>query len=596
MNRCCKAICGTLMAAGLCAQTAQTPQKQVVVVTGTWQPVPLEETDRSVREYQLHDAALLFGTLTDAFNLDSSVQLQSRGGVQADLSIRGGTFEQELILLDGIRLSDAQSAHHNLDIPVPIDAIERLEILHGAGSTLYGSEAVAGVANVVTLQPVHSEVRVRSGYGSFQTNEESGFAALAVNRFSERLSFERELSGGFRDDRDYRNLTAASETWLHTRLGLTRVFLSLMDRPFGADQFYGDYNSWERTKTWLATLSQDLGQRTVFTAGFRRHSDLFELFRTNPDYFTNRHKDYTVDAALRRHDPIGKWMHAYYGAELLADHVDSNNLGVHSRNQEAVYGAVSVQAASRFLVNAGLREEFFGAGQKIAVPNLSGSYWLSSKAKIRASVSRAFRLPNYTDLYYNDPANVGNPSLKPEDAVNYEGGLDLYISQKWRGSATIFDRSESNDIDYVRANDNAVWQAMNFTHVNFVGVEGRVEWQAPAHNSLDFEYTALHGAQSVLDRYQSKYAFNYPTQQGIVEWRRLTTRGFLIRGRMGITNQIDRPAYVLLDGSAAWTRYAIRPYLRVTNMTNTLYQPVYGVVQPGRAILGGLEWCILCRL
>jgi iron complex outermembrane receptor protein len=369
-----------------------------------------------------------------------------------------------------------------------------------------------------------------------------------------------------------------------------------MDRPFGADQFYGNYNSWERTKTWLATVSQDLGQHTLFTAGFRRHTDLFELFRTNPGYYTNRHKDYTVDAALRRQDPIGKWLHAFYGAEFLADHVDSNNLGVHSRNQEAIYGAVSAQAASRFLVNAGLREEFFNGGRKIAVPSLSGSYWLSAKAKLRASVSRAFRLPNYTDLYYHDPANIGNPNLKPEDAVNYEAGLDFFLSPKWRASATVFDRSESNDIDYVRANSDSVWQATNFTHVNFAGAEARLEWQAPAHNAFDLEYTALHGAESVLNGYQSKYAFNYPTQQGILGWQSLTTRGLLMRARLGVTNQIDRPAYVLLDASAAYTRYAVRPYLRVTNMTNTLYQPIYGVIQPGRAILGGLEWCVLCKL
>src|SRR5690242_20225059 len=109
------------------------PQRQTVVVTGSWQPVPLEEVDRSINVYPLHGSALLFGSLTDAFDLDSSVQVQSRapGGVQADLSIRGGSFAQTLVLLNGIRLSDAQSAHNNMDIPVPLDSVERVEILRG---------------------------------------------------------------------------------------------------------------------------------------------------------------------------------------------------------------------------------------------------------------------------------------------------------------------------------------------------------------------------------------------------------------------------------------------------------------------------------
>ena len=586
-------LVGLLLAVAITAQTLP-PKKETVVVTGTWEPIPLEESDRTVQAYPLRDSSLLFGTLTDALSLDSSVQLQSRGGGQADLSIRGGTFEQELILLDGVRLSDAQSAHHDLDIPVPIDVIDRLEILHGSGSTLYGSEAVAGVVNVVTRDPVeHAELRVRSGYGSFQTNEESGFGALSIGKLSERISFERELSGGFTADRDYRNLVAASETWLHTRLGLTKVYLSLMDRPFGADQFYGNFNSWERTKTWLATFSQALGKKTLFTLGYRRHTDLFELFRTNPDYYTNRHQDYTWDVALRRQDTIGhntnRALHAFYGAEFLADRVDSNNLGIHSRKQEGVYGAFSMQAGSRFLVEGGLREEFYGAGQRIAIPTASSSYWLSSKAKLRASVSRAFRLPNYTDLYYHDPANVGNPNLQPEHAMNYEAGIDFRLSPSWSASATFFDRHETNDIDYVRADSSSIWQAMNFAHVNFTGVEARVKWR-----SVDVEYSALHGAQSVLNGFQSKYAFNYPTQQGIVSWQRLAAHGVMLRARLGATNQIQRPAYALLDASAAWTKFAVRPYLRVTNITGSMYQPVYGVVQPGRAVLGGLEWCVVC--
>ena len=307
------------------AQTALPPaQPQTVIVTGTFQPVPLEESDRSVNVYPLTHSSLLFGSLMDALSLDSSVQVQARapGGVQGDLSIRGGGFAQSLILIDGIRLSDAQSAHHDLDLPIPVDAVNRIEVLRGSGSTLYGSEAVAGVVNVVTTptdEPGKLEMRLRAGYGSFSTNEESGFVAFRQGMLSQRFSFEHELSDGFRDDRDYRNLALASQSWVRTRLGLTRVFLSLLDRPFGADQFYGNFNSWERTKTWLAALSQDLGKNTLFSLGYRRHTDLYVLLRDDPAYYTNRHEDETWDAALRRHDFLRpsnnrQSMAVFYGA------------------------------------------------------------------------------------------------------------------------------------------------------------------------------------------------------------------------------------------------------------------------------------------
>jgi iron complex outermembrane recepter protein len=607
-----------LAAAGCCcaeAQTTGTNQKPTqnnqqsasklemkrenVVVTGSWEPIALEEADRSVNQYSLKDTALLYGSFVDAFDLDSSVYVQPRGpnGTQADFSIRGGSFEQTLLLLNGIRISDEQSAHYDSDIPVPLDAVDRIEVLRGSGSTLYGSEAVGGVINILThadseADPI--ELRLRAGYGSFGTNEESGFLALKKGLLSQRFSFERELSDGFRDDREYRNLTFASESWIKSGLGLTRVFLSTLDRPFGADQFYGNFNSWERTKTWLATFSQDLGKKTLFTLGYRRHTDLFELLRDNPEFYTNRHIDNGWDVALRRHDGVGRLAQIYYGVEGTADHVESNNLGEHSRKQGAVYGDLDIRALRRGSISIGAREQFYGRRQTIFVPNVSGGYWLSPKVKLRGSASRAFRLPNYTDLYYHDPANIGNAGLKPERAASYEGGLDWQASGSVRVSGTVFNRREHDDIDYVRENFSDVWQAMNFERLNFVGWEGTLALALPSSQSLQLQYTGLHGGAAALEGFQSKYVFNYPTQQAVIAWQRTSPRGWIARVRTGVTNQYQRDAYVLVDVSAAWTRSRFHPYARVTNLANVDYQPVYGVVMPGRAALLGLELCVLC--
>lgn len=599
-----------VLAIGVCAlaraqgngNSPVLPQKTVVLVTGVAEPVPLEESDRSVQVYSLRDAVPLFGSLADVFDLDSSVQVQSRapGGIQDDISIRGGTFEQTLFLLDGIRLNDTQSAHYDSDIPVPLDAIERIEILRGSGSTLYGSDAVAGAINIVTREPSEQPVELvlRGGYGSFGTNEQSGFLSFHDGLLSQQFSFERELSEGFMDDRDYRNFAAGSETWMRTNLGLTRIYLGYSDRPFGANQFYGDFNSWERTKTWLATFSQDLGPRTVFQFAYRRHSDLFVLLRTDPDFYTNRHIDDNWELALRREDPIAHNAAIYYGAEGLGDQVTSNNLGVHSRTQGAVYGGLDVRALRRFSFNAGAREEVyggFGSGpDAIFVPNVSAGFWLTSKLKLRGAASRAFRLPNYTDLYYHDPANIGNPDLKPEHAIDYEGGVDWDLHPNWRAAFTVFQRRDRNDIDYVRADPNAIWQATNFDRLVFTGWEASLAVRLAHAQTVRVEYTGLHGAEAALDGYQSKYAFNYPTQQATVAWERVLPRAWIARVRVGAVNQYQRKGYALVDADVAWTRPRIRPYVRFTNLTNTFYEPVYGVPMPGRAVLGGVEVCVLC--
>lgn len=578
---------------------SNSPSKQQVIVTGTWQPVPFEESDRSVESYSVAKSSLLFASPIDAFSLDSSVQVQGRApnGVQGDLSIRGGSFAQTLVLLNGIRLSDAQSAHHNLDLPVPIDAISHIEVLRGSGSTLYGSDAVAGVVNVVT-RPVEEgtalEIRLRAGYGSFQTDEQSGFIAFEKGILSQRFSFERDRSLGFRDDRDYRNLALASESWVKTKVGLTRIFLSLLDRPFGADQFYGNYNSWERTKTWLASVRQDFGPKTSASFAYRRHTDLYVLLRNNPAYYTNRHEDQTWDLTVRRHDKVSKIAEAFYGLEAISDEVNSTNLGFHSRRRGALYGDVDLRSWRRFSLNIGLREEFYGRAQTTALPSFSGGYWFSSKFKLRASLSRAFRLPNYTDLFYHDPANIGNPNLRPERAWNSEIGVETHPAEHWRGSFAFFSRHETDNIDYIRSDAAAIWQATNFGRVTFNGWEGSLAWNRDGQN-VDLQYTGIHGIQAALGSYQSKYIFNYPSQQAVLGWRRISRHGIQTRLRLGVTNQEQRPAYVVVDAYTAYTHTPLHPYVRLTNLTDVNYQPVLGVVMPGRAFLAGLEWCVFCR-
>src|SRR5580698_1637379 len=469
---------------------------QSVVVTGTLQPVPLEEADRSVTVLDnLPQNIPLFGGFYQFLQLDSSIDLQQRNpGVQGDITIRGGTFGQTLVLIDGIRINDVQTGHHNMDLPVPIDAIGQLQVLQGPGSTFYGSDAVSGVVNVITRIANPGELVFRSAIGSFGTNAESGFFAFGLGPLSQEFSFERTLSDGFEDDREYRSTSGSSESLLRTKLGATRIFLSALDRPFGANQFYGNYNSWERTKTWYAALHQDLGKNTEVTFSYRRHTDLFVLLRDDPQIYTNRHADQSYEAAVRRHNDLKSLFRLSYGAEGLEDSIVSNNLGSHLRRQGAAYANLDMRALKRFSLSVGVREQFFGHQQSFFAPTVSGGAWLSQSVKLRASVSRAFRLPTYTELYYSDPSDLPNPNLKPEQALSYEGGIDWHLRQHWRAFATAFDRDEKNGIDYVRSSPSDPWQAMNFDRLRFLGVESGVEGELPHSQKLTVQFTAIHGA------------------------------------------------------------------------------------------------------
>ena len=569
----------------VCAQTALPPNRETLIVTGTYDPLPLEEAERNIRAFPARDMQLVTNTFADLMYLDSSLDMRQRaaGAVQSGLSIRGGGFGQTLVLLDGIRMNDVQSMNHDMDIALPPFAISSMEVLKGSGSTLYGSDAVAGVVNFRTHIPEGSEFRLRSALGNFGVNQESGAFSFHRRSFAEQISFSRDFSTGFAPDRDYRNLSLASLTnWNHTH-----ITLALNDRPFGADQFYGNYNSWERTKTWFAGVHQNLGDQTEITFGYRRHSDLFVLFRDRPEYFTNRHVDQSFQLALRRTEKLPKNFRLHYGAEVLHESIDSNNLGQHSRNRGAGYVALDIRALRRFSFTTGVRAEIYNDTEKQFSPSVGAGYWLTQKIKFKASASRAFRLPSYTDLYYHDPSNVGSPNLRPETAWSYEGGVDINSGGKLRGEFTVFERREHDGIDYVRNSPTDVWRATNFQKLNFTGLEAAV-----VYKGLDFRYTGIHGAQDQLGAAQSKYVFNYPVHSGLVSWKIQSKKGVFFRTRMGVLERYGRDPYGVWDIYVAYSKKRVHPFLQLTNLTDTYYEEILGVRTPGRGIVGGLEWVV----
>ena len=581
-----------LLAGCLLAQNPVPPVQDSIVVTGSFEPTPLNETDRAVTLLPLTPkSVLLYNSVTDLFKLDSSLDLQQRApnDLQGDLSIRGGTFGQTLVLLNGMRLNDAQSAHHDLDIPIPIQAIQQVEVLRGAGSNQYGSDAVGGVVNVVTRRPDGFEADLRAALGSFGTNQQALTLGGGTKRYSELFSASRDFSTGFIPDRDYRNLLLSSNTMLSDPLGPLSILLAERDSPFGANQFYGNYDSWERTKEWFAAAHQNIFENTEVDFAYKRHTDLFVLFRESPEIYTNRHADETYEGSVRRNDdlPLGAKIH--YGTEIDADSIESNNLGFHQRHREAVFADYDLRVFKRYSISVGLRDDIYSGLRNQLSPNVSGAAWLNQHFKLRAAVSRAFRLPTYTDLYYSDPTTLGNPNLKPETAWNYEGGLDWHGNSRLQGSLTGFNRHDSNIIDYIQAQPNTAFRAMNVQRIVFTGAEANVQYAVGAHQRVKVSYTFLHGDKTPDPGTVSRYVFNYPTHSAVASWEGDLPFGLIARTRIGALQRFEQGPYAVWDASVASTRGRVRPFLQFTNLTNTGYQDLPNIPQPGRAILGGVN-------
>jgi iron complex outermembrane receptor protein len=578
----------------LCATAAAQPPaegdppvlRQTIVVTGTFQPLPLEEADRTVLSLPARGNALLSSSLADSLRLNAAVDLRSRAPnlLQGDLSLRGAGFAQTLVLVNGLRVNDAQTGHHNLDLPFPLEAVESVEVLLGAGSTLYGSDAVGGVLHVITGPPEAGTVRLRAALGNFGVNQESATLAGVRGRLSGQLFAARDFSTGFQPNRDYRNLSAGSSA----RWRSTGIDVAYGDKPFGAQGFYGAYPSWERTRTWFAGIRQSIGDRTEAAIGWRQHGDLFYLYRDSPERYQNRHRTESWQAALRRRDWLGRGFTLAYGAEGYGDSIRSTNLGAHDRARGSGYLNLDARSLGRFSLTAGVRTESFRGAFDQVSPAVALGYWASSKIKLRASASRAFRLPTYTDLYYRDPANVGDPSLRPERSWNVEGGADWRPAAAWRLQATVFQRRDRDLIDYTRPVGSVVWHAGNTGRLVFTGVETGAAWRHGPH-LLEWSYAALHGSAAPPPGVESKYVFRYPAHSGVFGWTANLPLGLVARTRFGAMERYGSGVYAVWDLYAARGRGRLRPFAQFTNLTDARYQEIPGVAMPGRAVVGGLE-------
>ncbi|HEY9429113.1 MAG TPA: TonB-dependent receptor plug domain-containing protein, partial [Gemmatimonadaceae bacterium] len=246
--------------------------------------------------------------LADILDDALGVEIVGRSPAQADIAMRGSSTTQVLILVDGVRVNDPQTEHANLDLAVPLDDVERIEILRGAGSTLYGPDAAGGVVNIITTGhdgAAAPRQSLRGWGGSFGTGGASGSIAESIGALGIQTSAEHERSDGHRADTDYGVTLASLAAARQVGSGRLRARAGLGVRSFGAADFYATYPSHERTRSATAMVRYEFAPadrvRASFTANTRRHGDDYVLFRDDPSLYHNRHRSWQsgIEAVTR---------------------------------------------------------------------------------------------------------------------------------------------------------------------------------------------------------------------------------------------------------------------------------------------------------
>lgn len=581
-------------------------------------------------------------SVQDLLELSLNLDLRQRGqhGVQGDLSVRGGSFDQVMILLNGINISDPQTGHLSLDLPVDLDAIERIEILSGPGAVVWGPNAFSGAVNIITAEEATQMVKVRiaGGENSFMNHSVSG--ALPIGKSVQFISANYKKSDGFTDNTDFES----KNIFYQSRWKLNDASINLQggytQKEYGATTFYHPMypNQFEATKTLFGSLSMETeGTVKVMPAiYFRRHHDRFELFRDKLDAASwySAHNYHLTDV-------FGANIHGSYsssigltsfGMDMRNETIYSNALGVltgdtidapgesdgfftrsYSRTMVSYFLRQSV-TIDWFTISAGLmtnwnsvmgRDIFFSPGADISAK-------VTPEITLRGSVNRSLRLPSFTDLYYNDGNRMGNSTLKPEEAITYEGGVK-YAKKGLKAEAGVFVRDGKNIIDWVRKDTETKYFATSWDNVNTFGIESNIELNIPRFfditspiNKVELSYSYLESDKTETD-YDSQYTLDYLKHKltgtiytDITEKLKLSVSASY-QDRNGIyiayedkveLGKKEYKPHTLVDAKLSWVDSFFTFYVSTTNVLDKSYNDISNVPQPGRWVKGGVIFTI----
>jgi iron complex outermembrane receptor protein len=568
---------------------AQQPFQEHVIVTAHAEEVPYQTLARTVVVLTHDDIRRLPAhSVADLLAYASSIDVRSRGplGVQSDFAARGATFGQALVLVDGFRLNDAQSGHHNADIPVPVDEIDRIEILFGPGSSLYGADAFGGIINVITRRG-GSRRDVSASGGQFGFAEVNADASGSRSGLDESVAFSGARSSGFEIDRDFRTITISSRTSLANG---TRLWASYLDKDFGANGFYGPALSTESTNQTLVAVegrAPSLGAwQGQWQTGYRTHGDVFLFDSTRPGV-PNDHRSHTVEATGRLQRAFGDATHVTVGTELGADWIRSNNLRNHNLTRGSGFAELQQRIGSRAFVYPGLRVDGYSTFGGAVSPSLAATGWVGAAIKLRGSVGRAFRVPTFTERFYSDPNNLGTPTLTPEHAWSSEAGLDWVPGPGWTTGLAVFDRRERDTIDFVRPSTLVRWQAANIRRVHTQGVELSADRRIPDIGIISARYTYINASSDPLPLL-SKYVLEFARHSLTLSASAGLPAGFEIGQRVDYKRRRDGREYWVVDSRLGRRIGPATIFVEGSNLLDTRYQEVLGVNMPGRWIRAGM--------
>jgi vitamin B12 transporter len=581
--------------------TQKTDTLDEVIISSTRIDLPFNKNSRTIQLITAEDLKKAgVSNVADALQQIAGIDIRRRGtnGMQADLYIRGGSFDQTLLLVDGIKLDDAQTGHHTMNLALPIEVIKRIEIIKGPAARIFGQNAFNGAINIITKDLPDTDVSLHVQGGSYNQINAAVTAGISLDDSSHIIHYSKNTSEGYRYNTDYDNQNFVLKSTFNKNKLPIAMLISLSDRNFGANGFYASpaaINQYEETKASLVGFS------TVVKNGnftwkpkvyWRRNQDEYIYVRNNPSIYRNLHISNKIAAELNGSytSNIGV---TGFGVETAKVYLSSNNLGDNNRFVSTLFLEHRFELFDdKMDITPGVAVTYFSDFKFFAFPGIDIGYQLHTNLRVYGNLGYTYRVPTFTDLNYKSPTTIGNPDLEPEKAFSQEIGLKWNMA-RFNASVAVFNRDSNRLIDYVKTQNTDPWQPQNIQDVTTKGFETQLDYTFTVNS---FNQKVQLGYSFIEDKIkQSSYNFS---QYSVNSLKHQVIGSYYMQFLKNVTNSIlyrysertSGDSYSVVDLGAAYTLNAFEFSLFANNIFNTEYTETNLVPMPKGNLLFGIRY------